>query len=426
MKPRNERERECMRLSAKLPDLTPTQIAYATEHCFDHRAAVRSEKNHTYYCLECGETIKSDKPRKKVVCPHCGQHLTTDGVRVKKKEVSSFQIITTIGGWQVVRTFYFERLTRCSHQADYTYYECVQRWMKPGMKDTVIARKKVFMAHYYDQFDRYSDLDIKDERNVSYYMNPYDDEACVIYPRYSLLPIVKRNGYCRWLKENTKFTETFFRLLNIPQYETIAKAGRFDIWKELKWVLIEQCWPQVKMLIRHNYHPVDFSMWIDTVTMCGELGKDIHSPKYILPNDLQQMHDYLMRKKNAAEREKEILKHRTKELQFVKQCGKYLGICIEAGDITIRPLHNFAEFFDEGKAMHHCVATYFGRAGSLILSARQDNKRIATIELSTKDFSVVQCRAALNEKPERYDEICAIIASYKGLFLQAKAANRAS
>lgn len=416
MKPRNERERECMRLSAKLPDLTPAQIAYATEHCFEHRAAVRIAKQHTYYCLECGETICSDKPRKKVTCPHCGHRLTTDGVRAKKKEIASFQIITTIEGWQVVRTVYFERMTRCKYPADYSYYECVQRWMRPGLKDTIIARSKVFMPRYYDEFDRYSELDIKHE---SYYCNPYDDWAKVVYPRQSVLPVVKRNGWCKWLKENTQFTYTYRRLLDNPHYETIAKTGRFDLWKELKEGFINQYWPQVKLAIRHNYHPFDLQLWVDTVEMAEELGKDIHSPKYVLPCNLQQMHDYLMRKKNAAEREKEIAEHRNKEPQFVKQFGKYLGICIVDGDITIRPLQNFAEFFDEGKAMHHCVATYFGREGSLILSARQGNKRLATIDLDTKKFNVQQCRAYCNEKPKQYDLLCSILAKHKQEFIKA-------
>lgn len=423
MKPRNERERECMRLSAKLPALTSAQIAYAIEHCFEHRAAVRSTKHHTYYCLECGETFQSDNARKQVVCPYCGQHLTPDGVRAKKKEIASFQIITTIEGWQVVRTIFFERMTRCKHQAEYDYYECVQRYMRPGKKDTILALRKTFTPLYYDHFDRYSELDIKLESNVSsYYGNPYDDWAKVVYPRQSVLPVVKRNGWCQWLKENTKFSESYHRLLDNPHYETIAKTGRFDLWKELKEGFINQYWPQVKMVIRHDYHPADFKLWLDMIEMAVELGKDIHSPKYVLPDNLQQMHDYLMRKKEAAEREKEIEEHRSNKPQFVKQFGKYLGICIVVGDITIRPLQNFAEFFDEGKAMHHCVATYFGRAGSLILSARSGDKRLATIELDTKDFSVVQCRTVCNKKPERYDEICAILARHKQDF--AKAAKR--
>ncbi|MBQ7279957.1 MAG: PcfJ domain-containing protein, partial [Bacteroidales bacterium] len=70
-------------------------------------------------------------------------------------------------------------------------------------------------------------------------------------------------------------------------------------------------------------------------------------------------------------------------------------------------------------AMHHCVATYFEKRNSFILSVRQDGVRIATVELDIHDFSIQQCRAACNEKPQRYDEICEIINSHRYLFAQA-------
>lgn len=142
-------------------------------------------------------------------------------------------------------------------------------------------------------------------------------------------------------------------------------------------------------------------------------------PYSLLPADLQQLHDRLMRKKNAAEREKEIEKHREDTDKFLKYYMKFLGICIEVGDITIRPLQNFEEFYDEGKAMHHCVAMYFGRAGSLILSARQGDKRLATIELDTKKFEVQQCRCVNNGHPERYDEIVSILNDHRKDFIKA-------
>lgn len=428
MNPRNEREREAMRLSEKLPEITKSQLGYAIEHCFEHRAAVRSAKHHTYFCLDCGTTICHDKDVKKTRCPHCGRKLTVGGVRQKKKEVSSFQVITTTHGWQVVRTWYLERMTRGGQEATYEVYECVQRWMRPGEKDIIIALNKVFMPRYYDQFDKYSAMSIKDENRVhDYYNNPYDIYAVAVYPHQSVLPELKRNGYCQWLKENTKFSDTFHRLLNHPEFETIAKMWRFDIWecvdnRKVAYGFIFKRWPQLKMAMRHGYFPIDFHIWRDTLDMAEEFGYDIHSPKYVLPADLQQLHDRLVRRKNAAEREKEIEKHRKDVDKFMKLNKKYLGICIEVGDITIRPLQNFEEFYDEGKVMHHCVATYFGRKGSLILSARHGDLRLATIELDTDRFNVLQCHGQCNKVPQRYDEIMSILESHKNIFKRAKRA----
>ena len=415
-----------MRLFAKLPQITKSQIGYAIEHCFDHRAAQRSVKHHTYYCLDCGETITASEDSETIICPSCGHRLTTDGVRQKKKEVASFQVVTTVKGWQVLRTWYFERMTRGGYESQHEVYEVTQRWMKPGQKDVVVALNKTFMPHYYDQFDKWSDMSIKDENRIPmYYGNPYDLDAVAIYPRQSVLPELKRNGYCQWTKDNWKFSTAFHRLMENPKYEIIAKRQRFDLL-ELSEGEVKDYWPQIRLALRHDYHPEDIKVWKDTIDMVAELGFDTHSPKYVLPENLGAMHDWLVKRKNAKDKEAEIEKHRKYEDRFLQYYGMFLGICIEVGDITIRPLRNFEEFYDEGKAMHHCVATYFGREGSLILSARKGDLRLATIELDTEKFEVQQCRALCNSEPERYNEIVGILNAHRKDFLRAKRTKKAA
>ena len=67
--------------------------------------------------------------------------------------------------------------------------------------------------------------------------------------------------------------------------------------------------------------------------------------------------------------------------------------------------------------MHHCVYAmgyydYNKKPNCLILSAKDgEGKRLATIEYNTKDFSIVQCRAACNQVPERDEEIRGLINS---------------
>lgn len=419
MKPRNEREREVMRLSAKLPQITKSQLSYALEHCFDHRAALHSAKHHTYYCLDCGETITATKDTKRITCPNCGHKLTTDGVRQKKKEVSSFQVITTIKGWQVLRTWYVERITRGGYESMHEVYEVTQRWMMPGKKDIIVALNKVFMPRYYDQFDKWSNMSIKEERYLQYYANPYDIDAFAVYPHQSILPELKRNGYCQWFKDNMRFNVAFHCLLDNPKYEILAKHKRFDLLS-LREGEIADHWVQIRLALRHDYHPEDVKVWKDTIDMVSDLGYDDHSPKYVLPENLGAMHDWLIKRKNARDREAEIEKNRKYQFKFMEEYGRFLGIVIEVGDITIRPLQNFEDFYDEGKAMHHCVATYFGREGSLILSARKGGLRLATIELDTEKFDVKQCRGLQNCVPERHDEIVRILAAHKKDFLRAK------
>ena len=285
----------------------------------------------------------------------------------------------------------------------------------------VVALDRLYCSSI-DRFNQYSSMSIKEayKGKVYYYAGPpYDIYASAVYPRQSVLPIVKRNGYCRYLANNERFTSVFHRLIESPKYETLAKCGRFDLWEGLSSSFIEEYWPQVKMAIRHGYYPLDCNLWSDMVEMERELGFDIYSPKYVLPEDLQAMHDRMVRRKNEKEREQEVLKHKKDEAAYLKKNKRLVGVCIEEGDITIQPLKNFREFFDEGKAMHHCVALYISKPQSLILSARQNGKRIATIELDTTSFEVVQCKAANNEFPKQYDLLCDLISSYRPTFIKA-------
>ena len=100
-----------------------------------------------------------------------------------------------------------------------------------------------------------------------------------------------------------------------------------------------------------------------------------------------------------------------------------LGVVIVENDMRIAPLQTKLDFIDEGKAMNHCVATYFDKKNSLILSVRlaDSGKRLATVELSMKDFSVVQCKGKCNEQPERYNEILTVLKNHRTDFAKAVA-----
>ena len=85
----------------------------------------------------------------------------------------------------------------------------------------------------------------------------------------------------------------------------------------------------------------------------------------------------------------------------------------------MRPLQSIEEFKEEGKAMKHCVYAcgYYdinAHPYTLILSARDSaGKRLATIEYNTQRHSIVQCRAACNQVPERDKEIRQLITDHR-------------
>ena len=431
MKPRSERERHVMKLSGRIPAMTKAQESYAIKHCFEHNAIKRKKYTDEYICLECGEMFTADSGAEQVVCPHCHIVLKPQVTRRQyaKHLCESFQILTTIEDFQVVRTFYVRQITIPGKPAEYLIDEVSRIFIQQGKKDIAIALARRGLSRYVDAYIWDSELRLRIP-NDAYYIG-----ASVVYPRSRILPVLVRNGWCKELMEYNPFS-TIERLLSLPRYETLAKAKRFDVWTGMTEYDTRKWWPQIKMLIRHGYYPSDVGMWKDTLNMAEECGLDIHSPKYVLPEDLKAMHDKLnnilqaKRRKEAErlekEREREKQEQRKRNVryneEYKKRYGSLLAVVIRVGDITIKPLQNYAEFVEEGEVMHHCVETYWKNKSSLILSARSGEERLATIELGFKEFDIRQCRAVCNEKPKRYDEICTILKAHKSDFIKARKA----
>lgn len=408
-----------MKLSAKLPPLSDSQRRYAYEHCFDSNCAIR--RGRVVHCLECGGTFDIDAPKGKVgekigeyVCPHCGNKVDvvqSNSRYCRNTFISSFQVITSINGVAVVRTWYVWKETYIDTPAAYSMEEAHQIFMSPKWGEVIVGRIKKPMSWYVDAWDFTQPMRVRRKQPYTYH-DAYHIDANCVYPIRKVPKIVKRNGWCRDLYDY-KPSETIRRLLSNNHYETLAKVGRFDVWEKLSEGQIEDCWPEIRLMIRHNYFPSDISMWYDTIQMARKNDYDTRSPKYVLPANLKKMHDFMERKDKERRRKEELERMKEKDSDYKKAYGLLLSVCIKEGDITIRPLQDSAEFTEEGEKMHHCVACYFERRDSYILSARSNNKRVATIELDRKTFKVKQCRAVCNEKPERYNELLRILAAHR-------------
>ena len=84
---------------------------------------------------------------------------------------------------------------------------------------------------------------------------------------------------------------------------------------------------------------------------------------------------------------------------------------IKDEDIVIRPLESVTQFYQEGKAMHHCVYQngYYKRKDCIILSAQKDGKRLETVEVSLKTFKIVQSRSVCNGTSDYHDRIVNLV-----------------
>lgn len=438
MKPANKYERHIDELAAKLPLLTPAQHKYAEEHCHDHYAVKR---NGMYYCLDCGaswsapkkSTLAEEAPAF-IKCPSCGHVLSMEKTRKQSwYQQSSFQVITTAGECQVVRSFETYKYFSLGNAAHFNISEVVQVFINPDKSRPDVVRARPLNYAYGSYSFSYSrDLSIKCRNPYGSYGDntyAYYFTAQVVYPRRKVLPVLQRNGYSKAVYDLSTYSPIRGLLYN-PKYETLVKAGRIDMLRSMSNENINDYWSQIKIANRHNYYPYDVKIWMDTLNLLDEMHMDVHSPKFVCPDNLQQLHDQLARAhREKMEREEAVRRARDERQaaarakkeneQYRKEHGMLLAVMIHENDLTITPLKNKLEFIDEGKAMNHCVATYWGRKDCLILSVRSGEKRLATVELSMKDFSVKQCRANSNKVPERYKEILSILDNHRCDFAKA-------
>jgi hypothetical protein len=173
--------------------------------------------------------------------------------------------------------------------------------------------------------------------------------------------------------------------------------------------------------MRHGYKIKDASLWLDMVEALHKCGRDTRNPKYICPDNIFEAHDKAMiedakrldriaKAKDAREKEKickSILENKKILQRYEDRVGKYLGVVVKKGDLTIQPLQDIKAFYDEGQAMHHCVFKneYYKKDGVLVLSARKAGARMETIELSTKTWTIIQSRGRFNKNSAYHKRI---------------------
>ena len=190
----------------------------------------------------------------------------------------------------------------------------------------------------------------------------------------------------------------------------------------------ERYWPSIRIAARNGYTVKDASLWCDYLDTLRELGKDLHSPKYVYPENLREEHDRYMVKLNRLRAER----RKAEQEAFILKCeeayqqakARFFGLSFHDGKIRIHVLESVREFFDEGEAMHHCVYSngYYRKDDSLILSATLDGKRIETVEVSLSKLAVVQSRGVCNKNTSYHARIIDLVNRNMSLIQQRIAA----
>lgn len=434
MRPKNDRQREVVALSATLPPITEAQKRWAFEHCFAKKAFLCKRKA---WCSCCGGIIDAHTVSplivtvcgEAIVCPHCGRRLKVENSRkLKHKEKWYYTILTTCHGYQVCRNYSVSRSIRRGEKPYNDIDEVVQNWITEDGHEEVIARPINALSGYYDSWATNKPMELRDaKRHDPYRPDKYHISGSWIYPSRRVLPLAKRNGYTGRNQTGIPEGEHVRLLLTDREAEMLEKNSQFSLlaWKYNRGYR-EFCLPYahaIRVANRNKYLIKDASMWMDYIDLLAYFGYDTHNAHYVCPRNLKAEHDRLHKRKERIEAEKEEEEKRKQtakwEADYKAKKGAYLGICFGNEDIVITVLQSVAEFAEEGKAMHHCVysANYFRKPQTLILSAKTtDGKRLATIELSLRSYNVVQCRGVCNRQPDQYDTIMKLISDNINLF----------
>lgn len=417
MKPKTKLQKQIVELSKNLPSITEEQEQWAYKQCLEHEAT--KLKNGTVTCLDCGHKWKGKQPPLLTsldgcTCPNCNTKLKIKHTRKQKfTDWAYYGIVTTFHGFQVFRYCKVHGIYKAGEPVYHKFYEVAQIWLDSDGKYEIIG--------YIHQTGWYSEswsgeFELRN-RNAIY---NYDIEPYKTYPRKSIIPEVKRNGFNNNCYGFSMFS-FFFYLLSSSKIETLLKTGQKELIKFYKSNKkeVEKYWPTIRICIRNNYNIKDASIWIDYIKFLEYFNKDIRNTKYVCPKNLKAEHDYWMDKYHKAEEKIRLEEDRKRalkdEAEFKKQKGIFFGIAFGDGELNVKVLESVAEYLSEGRIMHHCVGSYALRTDSLIFSATIDGKHIETIEVSLKSFEVVQSRGVCNKNSEYHDRIISLVNKNIGL-----------
>lgn len=432
MKPKTAIQKKVARLSATLRPITATQEQWAYTHCVEHFAY--RTKSGILTCGDCGHQWESGNGSlcdtlADCRCPHCGAELKVNDTRKRTyNETRYFSVITTCGGFQVIRVAQIRYTSRKGEPMKLYCHEVVQRWISPDGNVSTMALLRGFPFYYCDLWALESDMEIRSHNDLYDNVVIWSD----VYPRKNVIPQLKRNGFKGDFHGISPVT-LFKRLLSDPRMETLMKGGKIE---EMRYFMLnpantDDFWASYLIAKRHRYQINNISMWCDYLRMLVNLGEDIRNPKNICPEDFIEAHDKVNRRIEAKHRkeraeaqrrmeierrereQRKLLQEQQREEDFKALKSKFFGLIITDNEISVKVLESIEEYYEEGKVQNICVfgSEYYKKADTLVLSARIDGKIIETVEVDLQTLKVVQCHGRDNEDTKYHQRIIDLVNS---------------
>lgn len=415
--------------------LTERQRTWVIEHVHPTQ---RIELKKKTYCSDCGGIVKDPKAK---VCPHCGRPFKGEPWKIERSH-STMDYFCLSSAWkddtQAMRFFAVFRDVAMGRKATYRIEEVARELITPK-GDTYYYRLylRPFPSYYYDNWMYGSRIHFVSSHKFSTGSKEYYRQSlyCTATKVTSVAKTLHRNGL-RTMRNSNYPVDVAVKLLTDNYYETLWKTGQTALVNYLickSGYVPQEMKEALKICQRHGYRIKDYTLYKDYLTLLDYFHLDLHNPHYICPKNLKREHDRLMerhdvveerrRAEEAAQREQERIERDKKHAEMVAHwpelMGSLLSLSLSGKNLFVRPLQSIEEFKEEGKAMKHCVYAcgYYdinAHPYTLILSAKDSaGKRLATIEYNTQRHSIVQCRAACNQVPERDKEIRQLITDHR-------------
>lgn len=424
MRPRNQKERNIVELNGRLRPLTTPQKTWALKNAIKHYGYRLTSGMCT--CMKCGHEWLENR-NGMCLCHECGQLIEIKDTKERViRDKSYFNVITTMGEYQVVRMFLMMVEMRKGMKAKPAYLEVGSYWIDSKGHATVVGLQRT-LGPYIDSFAFGSPLEIRRDNDA---FQRISDEW--VYPRIKVTDTIKRNGF-KGSTHHIHPVSLFQELLTNSKAETLMKANEIELLRYLcirpaYKADIDTYWNSFKIAMRNGYKVKDAQMWIDYIKMLERCDKDIQSPKYICPANLKEAHDEYVERVNRLRRKEQMEKDRQQAMEdrakFEELKSRYFGLAMTDGEIEIHSIDSIDDYYEIGERNHICCgsAKYFLKEKTLTLTAYIGGKQIATIEISLDDYQILQCRAFANKVCEYTEQIAGIINANKKLIAERKRA----
>lgn len=404
MKPKTKSQIEVFNLSKIVLDVNDKIRDWAFQECNDHIGIATKKK---FWCIDCGEEHNSDIIQNdEVVCPTCKTKLKiVHSLKRTFQQTYYVAFAEALGEYQVIRLFEIISNHKKFEKASISIRENIQQFIPSDHNKTLFVAR---LCNTGGCEPRYGELEI---RNTPYDIRKYNPLQYSFHPDSFFLPEYHKIGIDHNLQGLTFLTA--YRTLSYSQAETLLKAKQYSLFNYFgvdNKSNIFKHWASIKIAIRRNYHVKDASLWLDYLNLLEYFGKDLRSPKYLFPTDLNREHDRLVEKKKVIEKKEEI-KARQKRLKqeqevYAARISDFKGLQFSSGKLTVKILESIQEFIQESETHKHCVyaSKYYEKSDSLIFSATYDGALVETVEVSISKLQILQSRG-LQNKASKYNKL---------------------